>query len=137
MVSNLVMGSGRCSPELSTLDFGKSYQEAPTRLKTPSGEDPLVRSRRPRRPDGNVIERQRAGPRGPARTRGSAPLGVFMDFGGPQAHGNSLTVAVRSSKMAARIAVQFFAASAGTGRTTEPEVSESAGFMITRSSGRI
>jgi hypothetical protein len=54
-----------------------------TPLKTPSGADPLVRSRRPRRPAGNVIERQRAGPGGPSRTRGSAPLGVFINFGWP------------------------------------------------------
>jgi hypothetical protein len=38
---------------------------------------PLVRSQRARRPAGNVIERQRAGP------GGAAPLGVFMTFWSP------------------------------------------------------
>ena len=43
-------------------------------LATICGADPLVRGRRPRRPGVALINARRAGPGGPARTRGSAPL---------------------------------------------------------------
>src|SRR5947208_14836553 len=43
-----------------------------------SGADPLVRGRRPRRPVGTVQQAAKAGPGGPARTWGSAPLCLLL-----------------------------------------------------------
>jgi hypothetical protein len=69
----------------------KKLAKAPTPLKTPGGARTLaccIETRLVVRPTPRRVSAQHAGVR--------APQGVFITFGEPQAHGNSLTVALPS-----------------------------------------